>query len=286
MRRTRLTLSAIALTSLILTACSDDGAQDGDQPSAPPVAESTAQTTEAAPSDGDSSGAESTGAQSTEAESTEAESTDAESDASSSPAPTSGATDSPAPSDSASAPESASASQSAPESAAAPETVTVTESAAAPDPVAAPSTATVTEAPKDPMAQFDSIEFITPSENVGCRLDDEGVRCVIDETEFPASMEPSGCAHGLSIQGTQRPEWTCGGQATSFGLTNDGGAWADASPVGEVRSIRGTSYTVLEYGQTVSFAGTTCTSKNTGIECERSTGGHGFKLAKKTYQVW
>ncbi|QRO86987.1 hypothetical protein [Kytococcus sedentarius] len=140
--------------------------------------------------------------------------------------------------------------------------------------------------PADPLAAYDRIEFITPSHNVGCTIDDDGIVCSIDETAYPASMEPEGCGSSVELRTSKRPEWGCRSSALSHGRTNEGGAWVDDLPVGKVVTIRGDFYTELKYGQTVSFSGTTCTSKRTGIECERTASGHGFKLASKEYQLW
>ncbi|MFC0359903.1 hypothetical protein ACFFHC_08895 [Kytococcus schroeteri] len=260
---------ALALTTL--AACSGGDEQAGDLPDAPPKVEtapakSPSETTPEAPASEDD------GAPASSAPTTSAQESPTDEPAATSPGSvTASPTDSGPAGDQGASPSSApasSATSSSPTSSSAPKSP-------------APSSPTA----EDPLAGYERVSFLMESENVGCDITAEGVSCEIDVTEYSAAQEPD-CVGELSVSGNDRPTWNCGGHALGHGRTNDGGEWVDVLPVGKTKVIKGEVYSILPWGDSLTFKGTTCHSKDTGVECTREASGHGFRLAKKDYDLW
>ena len=159
---------------------------------------------------------------------------------------------------------------------------TATPAAPPPTAAAAPPTAPATGS-VDPgtgltlvdVAPFgaDGPRFTTPSRNISCRLTDTSptgdgeARCDVAQTTWSLPPEPADCAGawggGASVSGAERARLTCASDTV-------------ADP-----GLR-----VLEYRQAVSYGGVVCDSQETGVRCVNRATGHGFRVARASYDLF
>jgi len=157
-------------------------------------------------------------------------------------------------------------------------TTTVPSASAVAAPTAAPATGSV-----DPgsgltlvdLAPFgaDGPRFTTPSRNISCQLTDTSptgdgdARCDVAQTTWPLPPKPADCAGawggGASVSGAERAQLTCASDTV-------------ADP-----GLR-----VLEYRQAVSYGGVVCDSQETGVRCVNRATGHGFRVARASYDLF
>jgi hypothetical protein len=107
--------------------------------------------------------------------------------------------------------------------------------------------------------------FQTPSGNIGCYLDPNGVRCDIRFHDWTSPPRPSWCdvdyGYGLQVGKKHRATFICAGD-TAIDRT---------SPV-------------LAYDHHRSAGRFTCWSRTAGITCRNRNNGHGFFLSRQSYR--
>ena len=115
--------------------------------------------------------------------------------------------------------------------------------------------------------------FQSPTGNIHCMVfsgygdDGDGVRCDIGTYTPSALPPPVDCEY----------DW---GNAFWIGSVDRRGGLACISD-----AISDPGNSVLEYGESVSGGGVTCTSATSGMTCENSAG-HGFTLSKAKQRVF
>ena len=119
----------------------------------------------------------------------------------------------------------------------------------------------------------DGPRFTTPSRNISCQLTDTSptgdgeARCDVAQTTWPLPPKPADCTGawggGASVSGAERAQLTCGSDTV-------------ADP-----GLR-----VLEYRQAVSYGGVVCDSQETGVRCVNRATGHGFRVARASYDLF
>lgn len=102
--------------------------------------------------------------------------------------------------------------------------------------------------------------FTTPSGNIGCTIDAERARCVIQSFDYDPPEAPDGCT---------MEEWG------SIVVANNEGAGFSCSP-----AEFPTDGQVLDYGQTVSAHGMTCESSESGVTCRSDESDSSFSVAR------
>lgn len=109
-----------------------------------------------------------------------------------------------------------------------------------------------------------ALAFQAPSHNIACTLSARGVRCDIGQHDFAAPPAPADCrgawGGALSV-GTGPAGLVCGGRPAQGGE-------------------------VLPYGETVRRGGYQCTVATTGVDCRATATGHGFRLARESYELY
>lgn len=111
------------------------------------------------------------------------------------------------------------------------------------------------------MGAFADDMFKSPSNNILCHGDDEGVECrIVNKTNKSTLSKPKDCeldwGDGFGVSKTGRAYLTCYGDA-----------------------FVATDMSVLAYGKTIKGNGWQCTSAKTGMTCKNSQG-HGFTLRR------
>ena len=119
----------------------------------------------------------------------------------------------------------------------------------------------------------DGPRFTTPSRNISCRLTDTSptgdgeARCDVAQTTWSLPPKPADCAGawggGAAVSGAERARLTC------------------ASDTAADPGLR-----VLEYRQAVSYGGVVCDSQETGVRCVNRATGHGFRVARASYDLF
>jgi eukaryotic-like serine/threonine-protein kinase len=109
--------------------------------------------------------------------------------------------------------------------------------------------------------------FATPSRNIACLVEPGEARCDVRERTWQIPQTPSDCA---SAYGT--------------------GAVVTQGQRGELSCVSDTlvdpSLRVLQYGQAVRLGEIVCTSRETGVRCEDEGSGHGFAVARASYDLF
>lgn len=102
--------------------------------------------------------------------------------------------------------------------------------------------------------------FQSPSGNIGCYISPTGVRCDIDEHDWPTPPEPASCeldyGQGVSVGRTGRAHFVCAGDTALH---------------------QGPK---LAYGAKRSAGRFTCYSRTSGMRCINRRNGHGFALSR------
>jgi Family of unknown function (DUF6636)/Protein kinase domain len=119
----------------------------------------------------------------------------------------------------------------------------------------------------------DGPRFTTPSRNISCQLTDTSstgdgeARCDVAQTTWPLPPKPTDCAGawggGASVSGAERARLTCASDTV-------------ADP----------ELQVLAYGQGLSYGGVVCDSQETGVRCVNRATGHGFRVARASYDLF
>ena len=145
-------------------------------------------------------------------------------------------------------------------------------------PTAAPATGTLdpgTGATLVDLAPFgaDAPRFTTPSRNISCQLTDTSptsdgaARCDVAQSSWPLPPKPADCAGnwggGVAVSAAEKAQLTCASDTV-------------ADPGLEV----------LAYGQAVSYGGIVCDSQETGVRCVNRATGHGFRVARASFDLF
>lgn len=119
----------------------------------------------------------------------------------------------------------------------------------------------------------DGPRFTTPTHNIACQLTDTSptsdgeARCDVTQHTWPVPPKPADCTGswggGASVSGTEQARLTC---------VSD--------------TVADPGLRVLGYGQALSFGGIVCDSQETGVRCVNRTTGHGFRVARASYDVF
>jgi hypothetical protein len=119
----------------------------------------------------------------------------------------------------------------------------------------------------------DGPRFTTPSHNIACLLSDPSptsdgtARCDVAQRSWTVPPKPAHCVGdygaGASVSGAEKATLTCASDAV-------------ADP-----GLR-----VLQYGQAVSYGGVVCDSEETGMRCVNTVTGHGFRVARASYDLF
>lgn len=106
----------------------------------------------------------------------------------------------------------------------------------------------------------DTESFVTPSGNIGCTIDQERARCVVKSFDYSPPDAPDSC---------EMEEWG------SIVVANRDGAGFSCTPADFP-----TDAEPLDYGQTITAHGMTCSSEETGVSCRSEETGAAFSVAR------
>jgi hypothetical protein len=106
--------------------------------------------------------------------------------------------------------------------------------------------------------------FTSPSGNIGCQVDETSARCDIAQHSWQAPPKPADCtlSSGSALSVEDTAGFPCVGDS-AMGSPNQ-----------------------LAYGDALRVGVFTCTSRETGVQCENSTTKHGFVLARDSYRLY
>lgn len=109
-------------------------------------------------------------------------------------------------------------------------------------------------------APADAEEFATPSGNIGCTIDQERARCVVKSFDYSPPDAPDTC---------EMEEWG------SIVVANRDGAGFSCTPADFPDDAE-----PLDYGQTITAHGMTCSSSEAGVSCRSDETGSAFSVAR------
>jgi hypothetical protein len=110
--------------------------------------------------------------------------------------------------------------------------------------------------------------FTSPSGKIGCQIDPAMVRCDITERTWSAPPRPADCpsvtgyGQGLTLQAGGRARFVCAGDT----------AMTQGNP--------------LAYGDWITAGVLRCDSAESGITCRDVGTGHGFTVARQSYNLF
>ncbi|GID98535.1 hypothetical protein Adi01nite_79470 [Amorphoplanes digitatis] len=129
-----------------------------------------------------------------------------------------------------------------------------------------PANAGLGDAPTQSTVTVTEAEFVSPSGNIGCRVDKDGARCDIVKRSWQPPPAPADCeldwAGGVSVFKAEKAAFTCAGD-TMMGAKE-----------------------TLKYGSAVRAGDFTCGSDPKAIRCENTATGHGFTLSVQQYTLF
>lgn len=135
-----------------------------------------------------------------------------------------------------------------------------------PRPTPAPTATNAALGDAPPARSVESADFVSPSGNIGCHLDEQGARCDINRRNWKPPPPPEKCdldwGSGVNVGPTGEATFTCAGD-TVLGATE-----------------------TLAYGSTVRAGDFTCTSDSVAMRCDNTGSGHGFTLAIERYSLF
>lgn len=116
--------------------------------------------------------------------------------------------------------------------------------------------------------------FVSPSRNIFCLMGDDSVLCASEESEIQVPEEErQRCATDIGdaiVLNRGKPAMLlCHGDPAYLATP---GQLGDVVPT-------------LEYGASITFGPFTCRSMTTGVRCSDPTTGHGFRLARASYEL-
>jgi hypothetical protein len=131
----------------------------------------------------------------------------------------------------------------------------------------APASASVPPSAVSPSsAVVDAANFVSPSGNIGCYLDESGARCDIVRKNWQPPPAPADCeldwGNGISVHQREEATFTCAGDTVLGGKEK------------------------LAYGKSLRAGDFTCSSDSKAMRCENTESGHGFTLAVEQYNLF
>lgn len=143
--------------------------------------------------------------------------------------------------------------------------------------VAGPPATSATTAPADPAAGATLVDsggfggaypnFQTPSGNIACLMSAEETRCDVLERTWQVPPAPADCVlaygTGATVAGTGSGELACASD-----------------------TVAAQGLAVLNYGEALDAGGVVCVSQQTGVRCTNRATGHGFQVARASYQLF
>ena len=112
----------------------------------------------------------------------------------------------------------------------------------------------------------DKANFLSPSGNIGCYLDESGARCDIVRKNWRPPPAPADCeldwGSGVSVHRSDEARFTCAGD-TVLGANEK-----------------------LAYGESLRAGDFLCSSDSTAMSCSNTVSGHGFALAREQYELF
>jgi hypothetical protein len=127
--------------------------------------------------------------------------------------------------------------------------------------------ATITDAETDGRFGTGGARFASPTRNISCAMISDQVRCDLVQTTWTLPPKPADCRGAYGA-----------------------GAVLGGSTAGELSCVTDTiadpALPVLPYGQGVRFAGVVCVSSETGMRCQNTATGHGFRVARASYDLF
>ncbi|OLT15833.1 hypothetical protein BJF78_15450 [Pseudonocardia sp. CNS-139] len=109
--------------------------------------------------------------------------------------------------------------------------------------------------------------FATPSGNIACLLQAGEARCDVRNRTWPIPPAPASCTLDYGT-----------------GTVVAAGRPGELSCVGD--TIADPSLPELAYGQGVRLGDLVCVSRETGVRCEDERSGHGFAVARASYDLF
>ncbi|WP_043502189.1 DUF6636 domain-containing protein [Georgenia sp. SUBG003] len=139
-----------------------------------------------------------------------------------------------------------------------------------------PTTSDATEEPTDSTRGEDladvAWDFVSPSGNIACAVDDERALCGIATFEY-ADQIPAAVVE------------ECDGKVGHFlQVTADGASFVCDSS-GQDLTIEGAGTPALGYGQEERTDGFTCASEETGMTCRHEASGYSFSVRRSAYDL-
>ncbi|MET8148144.1 DUF6636 domain-containing protein [Actinoplanes sp. NPDC049668] len=129
-----------------------------------------------------------------------------------------------------------------------------------------PSPSTPANAGLGDAPALSTVDFLSPSGNIGCHVDKDGARCDIVKRSWQPPPAPADCeldwAGGISVYKAEKAAFTCTGD-TAMGAKE-----------------------TLKYGSAVRVGDFTCGSDPAAIRCENTASGHGFTLSVEQYSMF
>ncbi|MBS1838482.1 MAG: hypothetical protein JST64_12390 [Actinobacteria bacterium] len=115
--------------------------------------------------------------------------------------------------------------------------------------------------------------FLSPSGNIFCQMEGGSVLCALSESEIKVSQEVRDQC-GTDIGDAILLEV---GRPAVLHCHGDPAFLATPGLMGDVPK--------LEYGRSVTVAPFTCWIRTSGVRCVDSTTGHGFRIARESYDL-
>jgi hypothetical protein len=126
-----------------------------------------------------------------------------------------------------------------------------------------PSAASPSPQPAEEVSEAD---FVSPSGNIGCYLDESGARCDIVRKNWQPPPAPDDCdldwGAGVSVHRAEEATFTCAGDTVLGGKQT------------------------LAYGRSLRAGDFLCSSDRKAMRCENTESGHGFTVAIEQYNLF
>lgn len=130
-----------------------------------------------------------------------------------------------------------------------------------------PATSAASTPDSNAPAEPELVGFNSPTGTIGCVFFQGSVRCDVAEHTWDLPPRPADCefgyGQGLSISAGAEPEIVCAGDTTLFG-----------------------DYPTLAYGESVTVGALRCDSAEDGVTCRDTKSGHGFVVARESYETF
>ncbi|MGW4946828.1 DUF6636 domain-containing protein [Actinoplanes sp. NPDC004185] len=118
----------------------------------------------------------------------------------------------------------------------------------------------------EPPEKVSEANFVSPSGNIGCYLDESGARCDIVRKNWQPPPAPADCdldwGSGISVHQAEEATFTCAGDTVLGGKQ------------------------MLAYGKSLRAGDFLCSSDSKAMRCENTESGHGFTIAIEQYNLF